>query len=83
MHGFEPVAIDVPHVTPDVRDPVALILVAHRCVHEVLVPLLVVAFEAALLLVDFFPASGIPHPPEAAGGVDWQAGLGFGGDREN
>jgi hypothetical protein len=45
--------------------------------------LLVVAFEAALLLVDFFPASGIPHPPEAAGGVDWQAGLGFGGDREN
>ena len=45
--------------------------------------LLVVAFEAALLLVDFFPASGVPHPPEAAGGVDWQAGLGFGGDREN
>ncbi len=46
-------------------------------------PLLAEAFEAALLLVDFFPASGVPHPPEAAGGVDWQAGLGFGRDREN
>jgi hypothetical protein len=32
--------------------------------------LLVVAFEAALLLVDFFPASGVPHEPEAACAVE-------------
>jgi hypothetical protein len=45
--------------------------------------LLVVAFEAALLLVGFLPAPSVPHQPVAAGGVDWQAGLGFGGDRES
>ena len=33
-----------------------------------------VAFEAALLRVDFFPASGVPQEPEATGGVHLQAG---------
>jgi hypothetical protein len=37
----------------------------------------VVAFEAALLLVGFLSASGVPHEPEAAGGVDLQAGPGL------
>jgi hypothetical protein len=37
-------------------------------------PLLAVAFEAALLLVEFFAAPGVAHEPEAAGGVDLQAG---------
>ena len=39
--------------------------------------LLVVAFEAALLLVDFFPASGVPHEPEAVlwrRQGDWETG---------
>ncbi len=44
--------------------------------------LLVVAFEAALLLVDFFAAPGVAHEPEAAGGVDLEAGLGLEEDWE-
>jgi hypothetical protein len=40
-------------------------------------PLLVVAFEAALLVVGFLSAPGVPHEPEAAGGVDLQAGPGL------
>ena len=38
-------------------------------------PLLAEAFEAALLVVGFLPASGVAHQPEAAGAVDLQAGL--------
>ncbi len=45
-------------------------------------PLLVVAFEAALLLVEFFAASGVPHQPEAASAVDLQAGPGLEEDWE-
>ena len=37
-------------------------------------PLLAVAFEAALLVVGFLAAPGVAHEPEAAGGVDLQAG---------
>lgn len=37
-------------------------------------PLLAKALEAALLLVGFLAASGVPHEPEAAGAVDLQAG---------
>ena len=40
-------------------------------------PLLVVAFEAALLVVGFLAAPGVAHQPEAAGGVDLQAGTGL------
>jgi hypothetical protein len=36
--------------------------------------LLAEAFEAALLLVEFFAAPGVAHEPEAAGGLDLQAG---------
>jgi hypothetical protein len=36
--------------------------------------LLAEAFEAALMLVEFFPTPGVAHEPEAAGGVDLQAG---------
>ena len=44
--------------------------------------LLVVAFEAALLVVGFLSAPGVAHEPEAAGGVDLQAGLGLEEDWE-
>ena len=40
-------------------------------------PLLAEALEAALLFVGFFSASGVAHEPEAAGGVDLQAGPGL------
>ena len=40
-------------------------------------PLLAEALEAALLLVGFLAASGVAHEPEAAGGVDLQAGPGL------
>jgi hypothetical protein len=39
--------------------------------------LLAEALEAALLFVGFFSASGVAHEPEAAGGVDLQAGPGL------
>jgi hypothetical protein len=45
-------------------------------------PLLVVAFEAALLVVGFLTAPGVAHEPEAAGAVDLQAGPGLEEDWE-
>jgi len=45
-------------------------------------PLLAEALEAALLLVGFLAASGVAHEPEAAGGVDLQAGPGLEEDWE-
>jgi hypothetical protein len=38
-------------------------------------PLLVVAFEAALVILQLLAFAGVPHEVERAGGVDLHAGL--------